>query len=384
MGWLKNIFGSNNKMAITVNGVNPQTDNEFLFYEFIERELPLYLKAWYSEMKQSGESFKPQYIDAINQKIKTGSFKNPHTFPEYFKSKFDYIAIDFETANNNRISACALGLAFVKNNKFVFTDKFFIQPPKREKFLNSHSLIHGIYKEDVEFAFTFQELWDLELSKYFNSNLIVFHNASMDLSILRNLFQYYKIDNFNIDYLDTMKLAKATQNPTKLMDLAKLFNIEVENHHDPESDAETCADVFDELKKQYPNYSELIGNLNSLSKEGKTEKAQVSTEIKNENIDYIKEYSITKTELDRLEIQNHSFIFTGELVEDREACKQFIIQNGGLIKSGITSKVNYVVIGTGYGWSKIQKIHELNTTKKCKIRILSNSNFNHLVKKYSI
>lgn len=384
MGWLKNIFGSNNKIAITVTGVNPQTENEYRFFNFIERETPFYLKEWYKEAKRLGHTFKPQYIDAITQKVKTGAFKNPHKFPEYFNAKFDFVAIDFETANNSRVSACALGLVFVKNNTIVHTDKFFIQPPSTEKFLSSHSRIHGIYKEDVEFAFTFQELWNLELSKYFNDNLIIFHNASMDLSILRNLFEHYKVDNFNIDYLDTMKLAEVTKNPKKLTELAELFSIEIENHHDPESDAKTCAHIFSELIEQLPGYQELIGNLNTLSNQGKIEKAQVSTEIKNENIDYIKEYSITKTELDRLEIQNHSFIFTGELVEDREACKQFIIQNGGLIKSGITSKVNYVVIGTGYGWSKIQKIHELNTIKKCKIRILSNSNFNHLVKKYSI
>ena len=58
----------------------------------------------------------------------------------------------------------------------------------------------------------------------------------------------------------------------------------------------------------------------------------------------------------------------------------FIEQNGGIIKSGITSKVDYVVIGADFGWSKIQKVHDLNEKKNCNIKILTNSDFENLKK----
>jgi DNA polymerase III epsilon subunit-like protein len=57
----------------------------------------------------------------------------------------------------------------------------------QEKFLKTHTSIHGISYEDVEFSLNFQELWEDELSKYLSSNLLIFHNASMDLSVLKNL-----------------------------------------------------------------------------------------------------------------------------------------------------------------------------------------------------
>ncbi|MBU2912935.1 exonuclease domain-containing protein [Reichenbachiella agariperforans] len=383
MNWFKNIFGSNDKISLTVDGVNPQTENEYRFFAFVEREPTTFLEGWYKQIRHQ-YTFKPQYTEAIKQKIRTGEFKNPHTFPEYFESQFDYIAIDFETANNSRLSACALGLAFVKNNTFVHKDKHFIRPPKGEKFLSSHCRIHGIYADDVEFALDFEQLWNVELSKYFNNNLIIFHNASMDLSILKNLFNYYKIKGFNIEYIDTMKLAELTGKPKKLADLAELFDIDFSNNHDPQHDAEVCADVFSELIEFYPDYHSLTQTLNTQSQQGKATSNEVDIQIKNENLDIITEYSITKEELSELTIENNGFVFTGELNEDRDECKDFITEHGGLIKPGITSKVNFVIIGSGYGWSKVQKIHELNTNKNCGIRILSKADFQRLKERYAI
>ena len=103
-----------------------------------------------------------------------------HPFPEYFENKFDFIAIDFETANKNRISACAIGLVFIKDFKIVFSKKHFIKPPKGEEFSSFHSNIHKIYEEDVEHSFTFEELWEDEFSKYFNIGFVVFFFVFMN------------------------------------------------------------------------------------------------------------------------------------------------------------------------------------------------------------
>ena len=59
-----------------------------------------------------------------------------------------------------------------------------------------------------------------------------------------------------------------------------------------------------------------------------------------------------------------------------------ILKNGGFVKPAITSKIDYVIVGEEYGWAKIQKIHDLNTTKKKGIRILSEIELKLLIKKY--
>ena len=57
---------------------------------------------------------------------------------------------------------------------------------------------------------------------------------------------------------------------------------------------------------------------------------------------------------------------------------------GGQIKSGITGKVDFVFAGEDCGWSKIQKINDLNQSKKANIRILNEADLNYLIKKYGI
>ena len=380
LSWFKKKENIENSIEISVNGFNPQTENEFLFYNFVEMTFAPHLLKWYEKAKANGIEFKPQYEQAVKQKTSTLEFKNPHSFLEYFDNKFDHIAIDFETANQNRISACALGLVFIKNDRVAYQKSFHIKPPKTEKFSNRHIGIHGITAEDVDYAVTFDELWESELSKYFNKNLIIFHNASMDLSVLSNLFQYYSITNFDIEYLDTMELAEKTGNPKKLSELADKFDIEFINKHNPEQDAKVCAYVFGELVELYPDYKNLVKNLSHQEIQEKVFRKQATTEIKNENLDYVQAYSLDKGELENLVIKNRGFIFTGEITTDRNTARKFIEQNGGIIKSGISSKLDYVIIGADFGWSKIQKVHELNEKKNCKIRILTNSDFEHLKK----
>ncbi|MFC4634247.1 exonuclease domain-containing protein [Dokdonia ponticola] len=371
-----------NPIEITISGINPQTENEFLFYNFVQFEFAPHLEKWYQQAKLSGIEFKPQYEKAILKKIKTGEFKNPHTFPEYFENKFDFIAIDFETANKNRVSACSLGLVFVKNDRIAYQTSFHIKPPNGENFESRNIEIHGITIDDVDYAMTFDELWEFELSNYFNDSLVIFHNASMDLSVLKNLFEHYSITDYDIEYLDTMRIAEKLGIPKRLEELTKNFDVEFENNHDPEKDAKACAMIFGELTEQYPNYKELIGNLNHKEQKQKIQRKQETVEIKNENLDIIQTYSLTKEEVGKIEIQGKGFVFTGDITTDRNVAKDFIVENGGIIKSGVTSKVDFVIIGSDFGWSKIQKVHTFNRDKGYKIRILSNANFEQLREKY--
>jgi DNA polymerase-3 subunit epsilon len=376
--WFKKKEKIENPIEISVSGINPQTENEFLFYNFVEITFSPHLQKWYEKAKTNGIELKPQYEQAIKQKTKTSEFKNPHSFPEYFNSQFDHIAIDFETANQNRISACALGLVFIKNDRVAYQTSFYIKPPKSEKFSNRHIGIHGITPEDVDYAMTFDELWESELSKYFNQNLIIFHNASMDLSVLKNLFQHYSISDYKIEYLDTMQLAEKSGNPKKIAELAEKFDVEYIDKHNPEIDAKVCAYVFGELAELYPDYKSLIRSLSQKEVQKKIIRKKETAEVQNQNLDYVQAYSLDKGEIEKMEIKDKAFIFTGEITTDRNVAKEFIARNGGIIKSGISSKLDYVIIGADFGWSKIQKVHDLNEKKNCKIRILTNSDFEHL------
>jgi len=68
----------------------------------------------------------------------------------------NFLALDFETANHYRDSACALGLVRVENNKIVDQASFLIRPPYRD-FVFTY--LHGIAWEDVENEPDFGQHW---------------------------------------------------------------------------------------------------------------------------------------------------------------------------------------------------------------------------------
>jgi len=155
----------------------------------------------------------------------------------------DFIAIDFETANSQRNSACAVGLAFVKDNQVIKTKHFYIRPPEKDKFDKMNMSIHGIKPEDVMNSPSFDYLWTSYIGKHITNNIVVFHNTSMERSVLEKSCIHYSLDKFILRYIDTMLIAKRNGLPGGIVELCQMYDIKF-NHHNPESDAKACAEVF--------------------------------------------------------------------------------------------------------------------------------------------
>ena len=92
-----------------------------------------------------------------------------------------FTAIDFETADYGRDSACAVGLVRVENNKIVRSETHLIRPP-RQTFIFTE--IHGLTWADVKDAPTFKQLWH-KLDGFFKgAEFLAAHNASFDEGVL--------------------------------------------------------------------------------------------------------------------------------------------------------------------------------------------------------
>ncbi len=59
----------------------------------------------------------------------------------------NFVAIDFETANHSRTSACAVGLVHVQDGKIIAEETLLIRPPQRQ-FVFTY--IHGLTWDDVK------------------------------------------------------------------------------------------------------------------------------------------------------------------------------------------------------------------------------------------
>lgn len=110
----------------------------------------------------------------------------------------EFIAIDFETANEKRNSPCALGIAVVKKLEVVEKHSWLIQPPGL-RFNPFNTMVHGISQKDVRGQPTFDRLWK-EIRHLFDKSLLVAHNAPFDLSVLRATLDHYSIPYPQLNY----------------------------------------------------------------------------------------------------------------------------------------------------------------------------------------
>ncbi|HEB12735.1 MAG TPA: exonuclease [Actinobacteria bacterium] len=155
----------------------------------------------------------------------------------------DYVAIDFETANEKRSSACAIGLAVVKDKKIVHEYSWLIRPPQmRFNYINIS--IHGIEPDDVIEAPDFKDLWPV-ISTYFDEGMVIAHNAGFDMGVLRGCLDTYGLSYPRFDYSCTLSIARNVWprlRNHKLNSVANHLGVGF-SHHDALDDAVAAAKI---------------------------------------------------------------------------------------------------------------------------------------------
>ena len=156
---------------------------------------------------------------------------------------YDFIAIDFETANEQRDSACQIGITTVKNNQIHEVKSWLINPVQSFNYFNT--MIHGITEEMVQDQPTFKDIWP-EIAPYFGNDeegsIIVAHNATFDINVLLCMLERYKINIPKGIFLCSLAIARRTwiQPSYSLSSLCQAFNIQP-GKHDAGEDSRACA-----------------------------------------------------------------------------------------------------------------------------------------------
>ncbi len=158
-----------------------------------------------------------------------------------------FVAIDFETADFGRDSACAIALVRVDGEEIVAKTYSLIRPP-RSRF--QFTYIHGITWEQVKHEPTFGELWP-EMAKFLaDAEYFVAHNALFDKGVLEVCCAKAGLSPPRLPFRCTVKLARQVWRlpSNKLNLVCQHLNIPL-NHHDALSDAEACARIVLEAGK---------------------------------------------------------------------------------------------------------------------------------------
>jgi len=179
----------------------------------------------------------------------------------YLPSDPDFVAIDFETANRDSASACAIGLAFVKAGEVVANPSWLIRPP-RLYFDPAFILIHGIDGDKVKEEPEFDAVWEW-LQPQLEGRIVIAHNAVFDINVLKNSLDHYRLPRPTFRYSCTKIIAQKTWPTYKRYNLAELALRHgfVFQHHDAAEDARVCAGI---ALKAFAKHS--AGNFDELNK----------------------------------------------------------------------------------------------------------------------
>jgi len=156
--------------------------------------------------------------------------------------KLNFTAIDFETANYQRNSACQLGVVVVEAGEIVDRRVWLLRPPSRQ-FVFTY--LHGITYAQVAQQPTFAELWP-DIAPYLEGRLLAAHNAGFDMGVLGELFRYFAIPAQGFRVIDSLKVARKAwpQLPNhRLSTVAEHLDLSLQ-HHEALSDAVACAGII--------------------------------------------------------------------------------------------------------------------------------------------
>lgn len=153
----------------------------------------------------------------------------------------NFVAVDFETADYWRDSACAVGAVLVRNGRIAERCYRLIRPPRRQ-FTFTH--IHGLTWNDVRDSPTFREMWP-DLRKLIKrAGFLVAHNAPFDKGVLHACCDAAGIARPKREFRCTVQMARAKWSlpSAKLPAVCEHLRIPLV-HHNALSDAEACAKI---------------------------------------------------------------------------------------------------------------------------------------------
>jgi DNA polymerase-3 subunit epsilon len=176
------------------------------------------------------------------------------------------VAIDFETANEQRSSPCSIGLAWINDGKIESVEHHYIRPPGM-RFASFNIAFHGIGPEQVEDAEEFPAVL-AAIAPRLEGRTVLAHNAAFDVSVIRGTCDHYGLTYPEFDYLCTVKLAQITWPDFashKLNNVCAELGIQFK-HHDAAEDAFACASVaLETLRKHEANCANTLASAAGIS-----------------------------------------------------------------------------------------------------------------------
>ncbi|WP_068614986.1 exonuclease domain-containing protein [Paenibacillus tuaregi] len=301
----------------------------------------------------------------------------------------NFVSLDFETANMNPGSVCAIGLVVVSEGQIV--DEFYSLVNPLADFDPFCVRVHGITEAMVQDAPTFKEVWET-VGPVLDNQIVVAHNAAFDINVLKHCMTANELPSEGFQYVCSYLLAKRIWpglTSYRLNSVSSYLGLDAFRHHDALEDARAAALVFmkclqtgdtmlaQDLAQRYeyrigsilPDYTH-ITFASTRSTGGSVRASQITPSV---------------TEFD----ENHvlfrkNVVFSGTLGSlSRREAMQRVADAGGFPADQVLPTTHYLVVGTKdyvkhqdgiKSNSKIRKAEKLISSGR-KVKILPEEEF---------
>lgn len=302
----------------------------------------------------------------------------------------DFTAIDFETANGNGASVCAVGLAKVRDGKIVESTSWIIQPPTGiDSFQPMNIKIHGITPRMAAKGITWLASESL-IREFASEDVLVAFNAPFDRTVYDSASAATGGPLSWNQWKCALVLSRAFLDLStyRLPDVAGHLDISGLQHHDPASDAKVCAQIIIALAERLGK-----ANIESLWADVEVKPTRPPAD-KDWNRIFSKANMARKGDLPKPRqdadpghsLYGQHVIFTGDLSKlDRWTAMEFVALYGGHNGIGVTLKTSVLVVcdedphAPGFdlskGTGKQKKAHDYITNRGQKIQVISEDDF---------
>lgn len=297
----------------------------------------------------------------------------------------DFVAIDFETANEEKSSVCALGLVVVRAGKIVQKNHWLVRPP-RLYFNPFNTAIHGITEAAVKHKPQFDELWE-SVNPYFRENTIVAHYAGFDIGVLRNVLNEYGIVPPEIDYSCSRNIAREVWRDRVSYGLASVAGTLgiTFTHHNAEEDARACSLIVTRAAQEISadsidDLADKLGLVHGRLHPGGCWPCRTKRAGRSEVVPTTSDFDA------RHPFFGKTLVFTGALRSmGRRDAMQKVVDTGGYCSDSISQQVSFLVVGkhrvndgVSKRTAKMRKVEQL-ISAGCAIEVVEEEDFLRLL-----
>lgn len=308
-----------------------------------------------------------------------------------------FVAIDFETANSVRGSACSIALVkYDSSGSEVDRFSTLLKPHESLNFFTPINIwIHGITEADVAHAPEWHEVVP-QIQEFISDLPLVAHNMAFDGYVLKDLSELYGLELPTNPRLCTLRMARRYLRDdleSKTLNLVYdfLFPGKSFQHHDAYEDARACGEIFVHFMQQY-GFTQIIAEVPPQLKPGerrrysKTSDTSSTAEKQQVRTALLEQFGGSNI------LQGERVAFTGTLTHGkRDDMKSLVEELGGHAENSFTQKTTMLVIGSPNPYSfkpgsavssKMEKASAMRE-KGLPIQLLSETDFFNLISDYS-